>query len=91
MSNALTEAMAAGVPVVASDTPANRELVVPDQSGFLVQCGDRAGLARHANKLINDPALRTRIGNAARERMSELFPVERSVQRHAELYRSLLT
>jgi glycosyltransferase involved in cell wall biosynthesis len=90
MSSGLTEAMAAGVPVVASDTPANRELIIPGDSGFLVQTGNRAGLARHANKLLNDVDLRKRIGNAARERMTKLFPVEQSISRHAELYHSLL-
>jgi glycosyltransferase involved in cell wall biosynthesis len=44
-SSAVLEAMAAGVPLVASDTPANRELVVDGQTGYLIPLGTRAGRA----------------------------------------------
>ena len=54
---AAIEALAAGVPVVASRHAENRELVIHDQTGFLVPIGDRAGRARYANRLINDPGL----------------------------------
>ena len=45
-SNAILEAMAAGVPVVATDIPGTRDLVVHGQTGFLVALGHRAGFAR---------------------------------------------
>ena len=45
-SNAILEAMAAGVPVVATDIPGTRDLVVPDETGYLAPIGDRAGFAR---------------------------------------------
>ena len=45
--------MAAGVPVVASDTQSNRELIVDDECGFLIPLGTRAGRELHLlDKLI---------------------------------------
>ena len=41
-SNAVMEAMNAGIPVIATDIPGNRDLVVPDETGFLFPVGDRA-------------------------------------------------
>ncbi len=89
-SNAIMEAMAAGVAVVATDIPGTRDLVVPERTGYLVPVGDRAGIARYTNKLLEDPALARRLGRAGRERMQREFSVEKMVQRHAELYRGLL-
>ena len=48
-SNVILEAMAAGVPVVATDIPGTRELVVPDVTGYLVPVGDRAAFAKYTS------------------------------------------
>ena len=88
--NAVMEAMAAGVPVVASDIPGNRELVVPGETGYLVPIAGRAARARATDQIFNDPALAARLGAAARERMLEHFSIDENVRRHAELYRELL-
>ncbi|MHB1034957.1 MAG: glycosyltransferase [Pirellulales bacterium] len=90
MPNVIMEAMAAGVPVVATDIPGNRDLVAPGETGFLVPVGDRAGFARHTNNLLNDADLAKRLGEAGRRRMLQEFSVEKMVQRHVELYRRLL-
>jgi len=90
LPNVVMEALAAGVPVVASDIPGNRDLVVQGQNGFLVPAGDRAGFGRFANKILNDPALAAAMGAAGRERMTREFSVERMVSNYAELYRELL-
>jgi len=89
-SNAIMEAMAAGVPVVATDIPGTRDLVVPDETGYLVPLGDRAALARATNRLLDDPALAERLGRAARARMEQHFSVAAMVDRYAELYRRVL-
>ena len=52
-SNALMEAMAAGVPVVATDIPANRELVVHGESGMLVPLDNR-GIREHHSYAIGE-------------------------------------
>ena len=63
MSNSIMEAMAAGVPVVASDIPPNRELVVDGQTGFLVKVGDSVGMAQFADRILADPTLAERLGD----------------------------
>jgi len=88
--NSVMEAMAAGVPVVATDIAGTRDLVVPGETGFLVPVGDRAGFARYTERLLNEPELAQRFGSAAQARMLEEFNVERMVERHAALYRELL-
>ena len=89
-SNVILEAMAAGVPVVATDIPGTRELVVPDETGWLVPVGDRAAFAKYTERLLNDPELSARISAAARERVEREFSVEKMIARHVELYRELL-
>jgi glycosyltransferase involved in cell wall biosynthesis len=89
-SNAILEAMAAGLPVVATDIPGNRELVVPGETGYLVPVGDRANLARKMQTLLNDHELAARLGAAGRARIEREFSVEQMVARHADFYRSLV-
>jgi len=89
-SSTILEAMAAGVPVVAGDTPGTRELVIDQQTGFLVPIGDRTGLARHAHQLFEDPVLADRLGQAARVRAEREFPTDKMIVRHLEMYRRML-
>jgi glycosyltransferase involved in cell wall biosynthesis len=89
-SNAIMEAMAAGVPVVATDIPGNRDLLVNEQTGYLVPVGDRAEFARRINDLLNNADLAQQMGDAGRDRMRQHFTVDKMVQQYAELYRDLL-
>lgn len=101
-SNAILEAMAVGVPVVATDIPGTRDLVVPNETGYLIDPGPRAPmaptvnktvaaeLARHTNNLLNAPALAQRLGAAARVRVQQEFSIEKMVERYTALYRELL-
>jgi len=88
-SNAIMEAMSAGLPVVATDIAGNRDLVVPGETGYLVPVGDRAAFTRRTHELLNDAALARRLGDAGRQRMLAEFSVERMIERHAALYREL--
>ncbi|HZN36918.1 MAG TPA: glycosyltransferase [Pirellulaceae bacterium] len=88
-SNAIMEAMAAGVPVIATDIPGNRDLVVPDVTGYLVPIGERFEFARRTHWLLEDADLRKRLGEAGRERIQSEFSVAQMVDRHAQLYREL--
>jgi glycosyltransferase involved in cell wall biosynthesis len=90
LSNAIMEAMVCALPVVATDIPGNRELVLHGQTGFLVQVGDRAGFSRYAYKILEDPELARRLGDAGRERVVSHFSIEAMVHKHAALYRELL-
>ena len=91
-SNAILEAMAAGLPVVATDVPGTRDLVVHGQTGYLVPVGklSRAAVAGHTNTILDDAELAQRLGQSARRRMLDAFSVEKMVTRYAELYRELL-
>jgi colanic acid/amylovoran biosynthesis glycosyltransferase len=65
-SLAILEAMAAGCAVVASDIPANSEMISDGHNGLLVRAGDVAALSKALQSLLVDPHLRQRLGEAAR-------------------------
>lgn len=90
MSNSLMEALAAGVPAVATDIPPNREVLIDGQNGFLVKVGDSVGIAQFTDRILADADLARRLGEAGRERMRTEFSVERMVNRHADLYRQVV-
>jgi glycosyltransferase involved in cell wall biosynthesis len=90
MSNSVMEAMAAGLPVIASDIPANRELVVHNETGFLCKLGDTVGYMQYLRRLIDEPGLGERLGAAGRERIRTLFSIQNMVDRYADLYRQLM-
>lgn len=89
-SNAVMEAMASSVPVIASDIPGNRDLVLSGKTGYLVTLGDRAAFAKWSKLILEDPALASDLGQAGRQRMIDEFSVKKMVDRHAELYHSLV-
>lgn len=88
-SNAVMEAMQAGLPVIASDIPGNRDLVVDGQTGLLVPLGDSAAFAGRAHDLLQDAAQAAALGRAAQQRIADHFSVARMVERHADLYQQL--
>ena len=90
MSNSAMEAMAAGRPVVASDIPSNRELVVPGETGFLFKLADSVGIMQFLRRLIDEPGLAERLGRGGRERIEREFSIERMVDGYASLYRQLI-
>jgi glycosyltransferase involved in cell wall biosynthesis len=86
-SNALMEAMACGVPVIASDIAGNRDLIIDGQTGLLFPVGQRTRLAALTRQVLEQPQWARQLGTAARTRMLEEFSVERMVNRYADLYR----
>ncbi len=66
LSIAMLQAMACGLPVVATDTQGNNELVRPGENGLLVPVGDTQALARALFALIDDEALREAMGRRSR-------------------------
>lgn len=88
-SNAVIEAMQAGVPVVASDIPGNRDLVLAERTGRLVPLGDRAGFARESLDLLDHADVADRLAGDAKVRIAEEFSVEQMVQKHVDLYLEL--
>ena len=79
------EAMAAGRPVVATRVGGVSELVANGDSGYTVEPGDVEGLARHIVELLNDAALRQRMGERARQ-LAGRFRLETVAAQYRELY-----
>lgn len=70
---AAAEAMASGRPVVVADIPGVREVIEPGREGLLADPVIPEEFARPVLQLLNDPALRTRMGEAGRKRAEEYF------------------
>jgi glycosyltransferase involved in cell wall biosynthesis len=90
LSNSLLEAMATGLPVIASDVGGNPEVVHDGISGLLFAPGGVDQLSDHLLKLYARTRLREELGDAARRRIREEFSIESMVQTYKHLYRSLL-
>jgi glycosyltransferase involved in cell wall biosynthesis len=69
----LVEAMAAGLPVVATRTGGIPEIVADGETGLLVERGDIAGLTQAILALLDDPGRRHRMGMAGRERAGRMY------------------
>jgi colanic acid/amylovoran biosynthesis glycosyltransferase len=79
--NVILEAMAMGLPVVSTAHSGIPEAVEHGASGLLVPPGDEEALAQALARLIDDPALRERLGRRGRERVRELFDVDANARR----------
>lgn len=89
--NVVLEAMASGLPVVATDVAGNREAVGEDgKAGRLVPAEDPAALAEAVATLAASAALRREVGSAARQRALERFDIDRVGARYLSLYQELL-
>jgi glycosyltransferase involved in cell wall biosynthesis len=86
----ILEAMAAGLPVVASNVGGVPELVVDGETGLLVPPGDPHALAAAIGRLLDDETLRRQLGAAGRIRASEHFDLAATRGAHLDLYRALL-
>jgi glycosyltransferase involved in cell wall biosynthesis len=87
---AAVEAMAQGLPVVATRVGGLPEVVMDTETGILVPPRDSIALADAIDALINDPALRLRMGNAGRERATGHFSLEREADTMQRIYDRLL-
>jgi len=79
------EAAAAGKPVLATALGGLRDVVLDGETGFLVAPGDAGGLAAAMGRLIAEPGLRERMGEAARQRAREFGP-DRIVPQFEDAY-----
>ncbi len=72
MSNAMLEALASGLPIIATDTGGSQELVADGENGFIVEMKSAEDIAEKLEHLISDPELRRRFGEASRRRAEQM-------------------
>lgn len=89
-SNVVLESMAAGVPLVTSDVPANREAVRDGVDALIVPIGAPVEAAAAIDRLLRDRAFAAALGGAARARVAAEFSLEAQAQRTMDLYDRLL-
>ncbi len=82
----LMEACASGLPVIATQVGGVSELVIDGETGFIVPPGDAAALRDRIDALVNDPALRSRMGAAGRRRVQSEFASATEGARLASLF-----
>jgi glycosyltransferase involved in cell wall biosynthesis len=90
MSLSLLEAMAAGLPVVASDIPGNRALVEHEVHGLLVPPQDPVRLAAALRRALSQHHLAQQLGRAARLRVEAEFSLPKTAEKHLELFQNLV-
>jgi glycosyltransferase involved in cell wall biosynthesis/acetyl esterase/lipase len=87
--NVVLEAMACGLPVVATRVGGIPELVVEEKTGLLAPVGDPAALAAALVRLLKDDVTRKSMGDAGRQRALRDFPVTRMVTRTEQVLREV--
>jgi glycosyltransferase involved in cell wall biosynthesis len=76
----IMEAMATGLPVVSTNIGGIPEMVIENETGFLVQPGDASAMADAIQLVINDPSLAQRLGQFGYQRAQQLFSIEKNVR-----------
>ena len=89
-SNAIVEAMAASLPVVATKVGGNAEAIAEGVTGSLVASEDAAAMAEAMLQLLRDPALAEQMGRAGRARVAAEFTTEVMMQRVTATFNRLL-
>jgi glycosyltransferase involved in cell wall biosynthesis len=90
MPMAILEAMAYGLPVLATPVGAVREMLGNGEAGLLFEPGDRRSLTEHLERLARDPELRARLGAAARRRVAARWSVATMVERYEQVFAAAL-
>ncbi len=90
MSNAILEAMATGLPVVATAVGGNPVVIEDGVSGYIVEYEDYKALADRLNRLLSDPTGASEMGSAARRRVVERYSAASMVEQMETLYDRLL-
>jgi glycosyltransferase involved in cell wall biosynthesis len=90
MPNVVLEAMAAGLPVVASHTGGVPEVVVHGETGWLVAAADPGALCNAIINLLNDPPRAHAMGKAGRQRVERLFNLANTISITETLYEQLV-
>jgi glycosyltransferase involved in cell wall biosynthesis len=86
VANVFIEAMACGIPVVASHAGGGAEAVLPGETGLLVPPLSVDAVTEALDRLLGDAALRARMGAAGRRRVEQYFALDRYMERVMGVY-----
>lgn len=89
ISNTILEAMASGLPVIATAVGGNPELIEQGRTGALVACDDVPALSALLEAYVDNPAMRREHGAEARAAVTAQFSLERMIATYDEIYREL--
>jgi glycosyltransferase involved in cell wall biosynthesis len=89
LSNALLEAMAMGLPVVATHVSGTPDVVTNEKDGLLIPPESSEALADAMKRIILDPALRHQLGQNARRRVEDEYSMEHVAGQYSDLYSRL--
>lgn len=89
ISNSIMEAMNAGVAIITTDIPENKELIENNQNGIVVPARDSSALAASLDALLNDAEKRSKLGTAAQETIHKHFTISATIQQLNELFTTL--
>lgn len=90
LSNVILEAMAGGIPVVATRVGGNPELVEDGHTGFLVPAANAEAIADAITRLVEQPEMARAFGDRARQRVIEEFSIEHMLAKTEALYLRLI-
>lgn len=91
ISNAIMEYMAFSKPVIATDGGGTSELVLDNETGFLVNAQDEKQLAEKIEYLLENPDRATQMGKNGMQRIEEHFTIKKMTERTIELYKEQLS
>jgi len=86
LARALPQALISGIPAISYDIDGAREVVINDETGYLVDAGDLSGLARRMNQLVGNEGLRQSQGRAGQLRFTDQFRHQTMTRKIRDLY-----
>lgn len=90
LSNALMEYMACGLPVICQKSGGNNELVIPNETGLILETNAVTDFVEKLLWLVHHPSETAKMGEAGRERVFQLCDLERMVSEYIGVYQSVL-
>jgi len=88
MSNAMLEALASGLPLIATDTGGTKELLEDGKNGFIIQMKNSEDIAEKIKRLIDNPELRQKMAEESRKKALEMS-WEKVAENYLDIYRKI--